>query len=126
MVYIDLPTRKWRGYLWSHLVADDPDELHAFAAALDLRRWWFQDKRLPHYDTMHFQRAVELGAVVVVNPRVIVKKAKLLRREIDTLNTLYAEIDQLRHELAFVRWMVGHPGVREGLDFERLLLVIPR
>lgn len=125
MVYVDLPTRKWRGYLWSHLVADDPDELHAFAAQLGLRRWWFQDKRLPHYDTMHFQNAVELGAQVV-HSRVIVKKAKLLRREIDLLNALYAEMGQLLHELAFVRWMVEHPGVREGLDFERLLLVIPR
>lgn len=28
---------------WSHLIADDQDELHAFAARLGLRRAWFQD-----------------------------------------------------------------------------------
>lgn len=28
---------------WFHLVADDQDELHAFAARLGLRRSWFQD-----------------------------------------------------------------------------------
>lgn len=28
---------------WSHLIADDQAELHAFAARLGLRRVWFQD-----------------------------------------------------------------------------------
>lgn len=28
---------------WSHLIADDAVELHAFAALLGLRRAWFQD-----------------------------------------------------------------------------------
>jgi hypothetical protein len=28
---------------WSHLIADDRDELHAFATRLGLRRAWFQD-----------------------------------------------------------------------------------
>lgn len=28
---------------WSHLIADDRDELHSFAARLGLRRGWFQD-----------------------------------------------------------------------------------
>ena len=28
---------------WSHLIADDQDELHAFALRLGLRREWFQD-----------------------------------------------------------------------------------
>lgn len=28
---------------WSHLIADDQAELHAFAARLGLRRAWFQD-----------------------------------------------------------------------------------
>ena len=36
----------------THLIADSLDELHAFAAKIGLKRYWFQDaKKLhPHYD----------------------------------------------------------------------------
>jgi hypothetical protein len=33
-----------------HMYADTLDELHAFAKSIGLKRAWFQDKRLPHYD----------------------------------------------------------------------------
>ena len=34
-----------------HLISDTSQaELHAFAFGLRLRRCWYQDKRLPHYD----------------------------------------------------------------------------
>lgn len=41
------------------------EELHAFAARLGLRRRWFQNKRLPHYDLAPSKRrlAVSLGAI---------------------------------------------------------------
>ena len=41
-VYVDEPIWEWRGRSWCHLVADDGDELHRFAAQLGLRRRWFQ------------------------------------------------------------------------------------
>lgn len=51
---------------WSHLVADDRDELHVFAADLGLRRSWFQDKgdHRWHYDVTDAKRtdAIRLGA----------------------------------------------------------------
>lgn len=67
---------------WSHLIADDPDELHDFANRLGLRRAWFQDPtrtghpraRLGsraaenwHYDLTAGKRAqaIRLGAVPV-------------------------------------------------------------
>lgn len=67
---------------WSHLIADTPEELHAFAARLGLRRAWFQDptvngkpKAAPgtraaenwHYDVTENKRrqAIRLGAVPV-------------------------------------------------------------
>jgi hypothetical protein len=68
---------------WSHLVADEQDELHAFAARLGLRRAWFQDptisgKPMParpgtraaegwHYDVTESKRrlAIKLGAVPI-------------------------------------------------------------
>lgn len=35
----------------THLVSSESlDELHAFAQLIDLRRAWFQNHRIPHYD----------------------------------------------------------------------------
>lgn len=57
---------------WSHLFADTPDELHAFAQRLGLRRDWFQPgtplagrpSRFWHYDVTDSKRqaAIKLGA----------------------------------------------------------------
>ena len=51
--------------LMSHLEADTLDELHEFAEKLGLRKSWFQDKSIPHYDVSKSVRskAIELGAV---------------------------------------------------------------
>jgi hypothetical protein len=73
---------------WSHLIADDRDELHAFAARLGLRRAWFQDpsrtgKPLArpgsraaenwHYDLTAGKRAqaIRLGAVPVTSRQMV-------------------------------------------------------
>ncbi len=56
---------------WSHLVADEDDELHVFAARLGMRREWFQHKAhrpyQGHYDVPERSRqlALDLGAVPV-------------------------------------------------------------
>jgi hypothetical protein len=56
---------------WSHLLADDPEELHALAAQLGLPRRAYQHHRrspaLNHYDLPEAlrQRAIALGAVPV-------------------------------------------------------------
>lgn len=54
---------------WSHLTADTKNELHAFAAAIGLRRAWFQDKPrgLWHYDVTESKRrqAIAAGAVEI-------------------------------------------------------------
>ncbi|MFD0883979.1 DUF4031 domain-containing protein [Streptosporangium algeriense] len=54
---------------WSHLVASDAEELHAFALRLGLRRAWFQPRNgtYQHYDVVESmrQRAIALGAVPV-------------------------------------------------------------
>lgn len=57
-----------------HLVSDDLDELHAFAARLGLKREWFQDHRHPHYDlTTQRKRdeALRRGAVKVSSRELI-------------------------------------------------------
>ena len=71
---------RWRGMQWSHLVADTPDELHAAAAALGLRREWAQDKgRTLHYDLPEHVRtaAIDRGIAVGITWR------ELARRRID-------------------------------------------
>lgn len=50
-----------------HLTADTLDELHAMAKRLGLKRAWFQDTRVPHYDLTPGVRvmAMRYGAVFV-------------------------------------------------------------
>ena len=65
---------------WSHLTADSPEELQAFAARLGLRQAWFQARcryatcPAPHGVCVHFHydvvdsmrtRAVQAGAVTI-------------------------------------------------------------
>jgi hypothetical protein len=68
-VYVDDMRRQARvgrmSARWSHLIADDRDELHAFAARLGLKRAWFQDHEYRwHYDVTDSVRvrAIALGA----------------------------------------------------------------
>jgi hypothetical protein len=62
--FVAKPARKY-GTKWCHLYADSVEELHAFAESIGLKRGWFQDKTLPHYDLTPFMRdkALESGAV---------------------------------------------------------------
>jgi hypothetical protein len=58
---------RWTG--GGHMQADTPDELHAFAARLGLRREWFQSRpgrpERDHYDLTGARRdqAIRLGAI---------------------------------------------------------------
>jgi hypothetical protein len=74
-VYVDdwrqPATIRDRADRWSHLLADDPEELHALAAQLGIPRRGYQRHRrsavLNHYDVPERLRllAIELGAVPV-------------------------------------------------------------
>jgi len=67
-VYVDNAIFPWRGRRWAHLMADDLEELHAFAARLGIPRRKFQDRRSgAHYDIDEAMRtaALQLGAVAV-------------------------------------------------------------
>jgi hypothetical protein len=67
-VYVDDSHIAWRGKHWSHLQADTPEELHAFAKRLGLKREWFQTTpgrpELDHYDVTDpiRDKAIKLGA----------------------------------------------------------------
>jgi len=71
-VYVDDAVFTWRGRRWAHLLADDLDELHAFAARLGIPRARFQDLRSgAHYDVdaRTRERALALGAIAVSRRR---------------------------------------------------------
>jgi hypothetical protein len=72
-VYVDNAVIPWRGRLWAHLLATDLEELHALAAAIGLRRAWFQDaRRFPHYDVdvEYRERALAAGAIAITDRRI--------------------------------------------------------
>jgi len=66
-VYVDEAIWRWQGRKWCHLVADDIDELHRFAAQLGLHRLSYQGPpktSRPHYDLTSYERrrAIAYGA----------------------------------------------------------------
>ncbi|MFJ1974334.1 DUF4031 domain-containing protein [Streptomyces sp. NPDC087903] len=70
-VYIDPPTWPGHGRMWSHLVSDvSYDELHTFAAALDVPRRAFERD---HYDvpSHRYADAVRAGALEVSSREVV-------------------------------------------------------
>lgn len=82
-VYVDDECIEWRGKVWCHMVADTPDELHAFAARIGLRRAWFQSQSVyPHYDvTLSIRsKALQLGAVLADRPTLLACARELKQR----------------------------------------------
>jgi hypothetical protein len=75
-VYVDDPIWPLAGRLWCHLLADDVDELHRFAAELGLKRSSYQGPprtTKPHYDITAFERdrALRLGAKAITRHEVV-------------------------------------------------------
>lgn len=80
MVYVSemqvsLKSARWRYSHHCYLVADAVRELHIFARGIGLKRSWFQDKRLPHYDLTASKRrlAIRQGAVKIDNRELVQK-----------------------------------------------------
>lgn len=85
-VYVDEPIWGWEGLRWAHLLADDPHELHRFAARLGLQRISYQGPPKTahaHYDITAFERkrALALGAVACSRDEIVVvlRRMKLSR-----------------------------------------------
>ncbi len=83
MILVDPAVWPWRGHRWAHLVSDHSyDELHAFAARLDIPRHVFQGD---HYDVpAHIRHlAIELGAVPVDSRELVrrLRRAGLRKRK---------------------------------------------
>jgi hypothetical protein len=81
-VYVDAAIWHWAGRRWCHLLADDIDQLHRFAALLGIRRSSFQGppkSATPHYDLTGFERsrALALGAIACDRQQIVMLKRRL-------------------------------------------------
>jgi hypothetical protein len=74
-VYVDDALWQWHGLRWCHLLADDIDELHRFAAQLGLHRSSYQGLKTgkPHYDLTAFERdrALRLGVILCSREEIV-------------------------------------------------------
>jgi hypothetical protein len=95
-VYVDDAIWHRAGRKWCHLLADDTDQLHRFAALLGINRVSFQGppkSATPHYDLTAFERskAVSLGAIQCNREQIIAVRRRLRSITInDAQRTLYA------------------------------------
>lgn len=71
------PTFPWKQSC--HLFVDTIEELHTFAASIGMRRSWFQDKRLKHYDLTSGRRRVAVfkGAIELDRESTVAKWIEL-------------------------------------------------
>jgi hypothetical protein len=83
-VYVDQARHRFRRMTMCHMVADTLDELHTMAAAIGMKRRWFQRRSFPHYDLClsRRQRAIELGAIEI-NSRYMARWLREQRRMLD-------------------------------------------
>jgi hypothetical protein len=75
-VYVDAAIWHWQGLKWAHLLADDTDALHRFAARLGIYRTSYQGPPrtpVPHYDITAYerQRAIALGAIACSRDEIV-------------------------------------------------------
>ena len=73
------PVRYWLRTC-GHLVSDASlEELHRFAQSLGLRREWFQEKSIPHYDLTGevYDLALKRGAKLVSSREIVLRAVRL-------------------------------------------------
>lgn len=96
-VYVDDARHPFGRMIMCHMLADTLDELHAMAAAIGMKREWFQTLSFPHYDlslTMR-ARAVAFGAIEVDRRGIVAAKRRareILLADPVALAALRAEI----------------------------------
>ena len=59
-VYIDTTRTPYGRMFMSHMIADSLNELHRMAKCIGIRRKWFQDKSVPHYDICQSKKVLAL------------------------------------------------------------------
>ncbi len=72
-VYVDAAKNPYGRMLMCHMLADSLDELHQMADKIGVKRKWFQNKNVPHYDICKSKRAlaVKFGALEIQQGKVL-------------------------------------------------------
>lgn len=83
MIYVDSARHKLGRLIMSHMTADTEVELHHAAAAIGLRREWFQgppDHRHAHYDLCQTKRDLVIGrfSAEIISSRELARRARRL------------------------------------------------
>jgi len=84
MIFVDVLLPYGGSRKWCHLISDAGDEeLHEFARKIGLKREWFQNKRIPHYDITGSKRkiAVGLGATEVNSRQEFIEIVKKIQEK---------------------------------------------
>lgn len=81
-VYVDAAIWPMGGRKWCHLLADNVEELHRFAALMGIPRRAYQGPprtKTPHYDLTAFERerAIRLGAEAITREKTVEIARKL-------------------------------------------------
>ncbi|MFY3606581.1 DUF4031 domain-containing protein [Achromobacter xylosoxidans] len=100
LVYVDNAKVLKHGRGWFHLTADSLDELHAFAAKINISvRAFHRGARHPHYDITGAQRdrAIRGGASPVTAREVVF----VARRAVDHTSTVSARSESLQLAFSF-------------------------
>lgn len=66
-VYVDFQKNKYGRMKMCHMLADTLPELHDMAQKIGMKRSWFQNSNIPHYDLSLSKRklAVQNGAIEI-------------------------------------------------------------
>lgn len=85
-IYVDFVQIEFKGHRWCHMLADTLQELHEFAALIDVdKRLFHRNASYPHYDVTVEMRetAIEHGALPADRKKII-ECAKKLKLELTT------------------------------------------
>jgi len=76
-----LMTKAWPYQQACHLIADTLDELHRFAVSIGLKREWFQNHSIPHYDLTESKRVLAInGGALPLEPKEFCDKMKYIEK----------------------------------------------
>lgn len=83
-VYVDFVSIEFRGHKWCHLLADSLQELHDFAALIEVdKRLFHRNASYPHYDvTLQMREAALKNGAIAASRKQIIDSAKKLKVEL--------------------------------------------
>ena len=84
-VYVDFMQIKFKGYKWCHMLADSLQELHDFAAFIDVdARLFHRNASYPHYDITVQMREIAIAqGAIPADRKKIIECAKKLKIELN-------------------------------------------